>query len=85
MQTIYLVTDDYSTPVEMHLALKRMLGLPQYYGCNADALADCLSPSRPICLWVSGSDEGEVAQALDRCAAAVRDAGGTVRRCDGSR
>lgn len=26
-----------------HAYLKERLGLPEYYGCNLDALADCLS------------------------------------------
>ena len=32
MQTILIDGSRYSSPREMHLALKRMLSLPDYYG-----------------------------------------------------
>ena len=36
MQTIMIDGSIYATPREMHLALKKMLSLPEYYGLNAD-------------------------------------------------
>lgn len=79
MQTLYLVPSDYTTPLELHLALKRMLHLPNHYGCNADALADCLSPSHPVRLWIAGAANEALTSALQKCALAVHDAGGDVR------
>ncbi len=43
MQTIMIDGSLYSSSRELHLALKRLLSLPDYYGLNADALNDCLS------------------------------------------
>ena len=43
MQTIMIDGSMYAAPKDLHLALKRMLSLPDYYGMNADALNDCLS------------------------------------------
>ena len=42
MQTIMIDGSMYASPRELHLALKKMLFLPEYYGLNADALNDCL-------------------------------------------
>ena len=36
MQTIYLDASSYSTPRDLHAALKSMLSLPDYYGMNAE-------------------------------------------------
>ena len=43
MHTICLFGNDYASPTDVHLAIKRLLNLPEYYGLNADALNDCLS------------------------------------------
>ena len=48
MQTIMIDGSMYQTPREMHLALKKMLSLPDYYGLNADALNDCLGEKAEI-------------------------------------
>ena len=72
MQTIYLDASSYSTPHELHAALKSMLSLPEYYGMNADALNDCLSERRePVRLWIASRGDGEVTRALDRICAVV--------------
>ena len=64
MQTICLFASDYASSREVHLALKRLLDLPDYYGLNADALNDCLSelPGTPA-LWFRPDAEGEAASA----------------------
>ena len=38
MQTIMIDGSCYSDARELHLAIKRMLSLPDWYGMNADAL-----------------------------------------------
>lgn len=43
METIFIDGRSCRTVKELHLTLKLMLRLPDYYGCNADALNDCLS------------------------------------------
>ena len=43
MQTIYLDAADLKDKAQVHQTLKLLLDLPDYYGMNADALADCLS------------------------------------------
>ena len=80
MQTIMIDGSRYASARELHLALKRMLSLPEYYGMNADALNDCLSERRsPVSLWVLDEGKGEVAAAVDLVRAVVRDNGGTVK------
>ena len=49
------------TAAGLHLQLSELLDLPEYYGNNLDALADCLGDIRQeVCLVL------ENAQALDR-------------------
>ena len=80
MQTIYLDASKYATPQALHEALKVLLNLPSYYGCNADALNDCLSERpTPLRLWIASRGEGKVARALDLICQVVRDNGGTVK------
>ena len=80
MQTIYLDASSYSTPRDLHAALKSMLSLPDYYGMNADALNDCLSERRePVCLWIASSGSGEVARSLAAVRSVVEDLDGTVK------
>lgn len=66
--TIFIDADKYQTAKELHLALKMLLGLPEYYGCNADALHDCLEErrERPRVVILS-TGAGETAEALNKC------------------
>lgn len=43
MKTIALDFSSLKTREEVHGYLKKKFGFPDYYGCNLDALADCLS------------------------------------------
>ena len=80
MQTILLDGNRYSSPKELHQAVRAMLSLPDYYGMNADALYDCLSERRdPVHLWISSPGEGEVARSLSAVRAVIEDLGGTVK------
>ena len=80
MTTLFIDASRYSTPRELHAALKAMLSLPDYYGMNADALHDCLSERRdPVHLWIASSGEGEVARSLAAVCAVAEDLGGTVK------
>ena len=80
MTTLFIDASRYSTPRELHAALKSMLSLPDYYGMNADALHDCLSERRdPVHLWIASSGEGEVARSLAAVCAVAEDLGGTVK------
>ena len=80
MKTIMLEGSLYSTPKDLHQALKSMLSLPDYYGMNADALNDCLS-ERPeqVNLWITDPGSGETAEALRVVRTVVEDNGGEVR------
>ena len=79
MHTIFLSGADYQTARELHGALKRLLGLPDHYGHNADALYDCLSERREkVNLVVLGEGNPDVAGAIRKCAAVVSDLGGQV-------
>ena len=43
-----------------HEYISRQLGFPDYYGCNLDALSDCLSEmKRNSCIVLTDSDEIE--------------------------
>lgn len=80
MQTIMIDGSMYASRQELHLALKRMLSLPDYYGMNADALNDCLSerPS-PVNLWILDPGTGEMASAVKTISAVFADNGGMVK------
>ena len=80
MQTICLFASDYHSREEVHRALKRMLNLPEYYGMNADALADCLSERKECpALWFRGGENEEVNAALALAARVFADQGGEVK------
>ncbi|MGZ3755969.1 MAG: barstar family protein [Mucilaginibacter sp.] len=42
MRIITINGDQFKTPKEFHVILKRALSFPEYYGENLDALWDCL-------------------------------------------
>ena len=81
-QTIFIDADRYASAKELHLALKLMLDLPDYYGCNADSLYDCLSDRRglQLNLYILSDGTGDTADALRKCAKVVEDLGGKVKR-----
>ena len=80
MHTFFLDASSYSTPRDLHAALKSMMALPDYYGMNADALYDCLSDlPEPVHLRIVSPGEGDVAHSLSTVCAVVRDLGGTVK------
>lgn len=78
--TIFVDGSQYASAKELHLALKMLLNLPEYYGCNADALHDCLSERRtPVNLVVLSDGEGEVADAMRKVKRVFDDCGGAVK------
>lgn len=80
MHTIFLDGRDYASARDLHEALRRLLSLPDYYGCNADALYDCLKGRREtIRLIVSCPGNAEVAATLRKCAAVIDDLSGEAR------
>lgn len=79
MHTIFLNGSDYTTARELHEDIQLLLRLPERYGHNADALHDCLTERREtVNLVVRGHLSGEAEAAFSRCAAVIRDLGGTV-------
>ena len=80
MNTICLFGPDYDSPGALHAALKDLLGLPEYYGMNADALNDCLSERRECpALWIRRGGAEEILPELDLIARIFRDNGGEVK------
>ena len=80
MQTIMLDGSLYPTAKDLHLALKAMLSLPDYYGMNADALNDCLSErAEKVNLWIADPGSGETADALRIIRAVIEDNGGQIK------
>lgn len=79
--TIFIDADRYSSAKALHQALKMMLDLPEYYGCNADALYDCLSErtGKPVNLCILSAGDGEVADALKKCIRVIEDLDGEVK------
>lgn len=79
--TIFIDGSQYQTAKALHLALKMMLDLPEYYGCNADALYDCLSErTSPVNLVLLNDGEAEVAEALRKVIRVVEDCSGKIHR-----
>ena len=80
MQTIMISGSEYKSPRDLHLALKFMLSLPEYYGMNADALNDCLSERvSPVNLWILDPGSGEVASAISILRSVFSNNGGKVK------
>ena len=78
--TIFIDGSQYASARELHLALKMLLNLPEHYGCNADALYDCLSERKhPVNLVVLNDGAGEVADAMRKVRRVVEDCGGDVK------
>ncbi len=78
--TVFIDGAKYATPKELHRALQMMLALPAYYGCNADALHDCLEERvTPVNAVVYSQGEGDVAEALAKCLRVIEDCGGDVK------
>lgn len=76
MHTYFIDGSSLSGARDVHLCLKTLLSLPDYYGCNLDALNDCLSERKPIRLWVAALGNEQTAEELRRCAMVIRDNGG---------
>ena len=78
--TIFIDAARYASAKELHLALKMMLELPEYYGCNADALYDCLSERKDcqVNLCILSAGEGETARALQKCIRVIEDLNGEI-------
>ena len=79
--TIFIDAQRYASAKELHLALKMLLDLPEYYGGNADALYDCLSEriGKPVNLCLLSDGEGEVADALRKVVHVIEDLGGDTK------
>ena len=79
--TIFIDGNAYASKHELHQALKMLLDLPEYYGCNADALYDCLSErtGKPVNLCILSQGDGEVAEALKKCIRVIEDLDGEVK------
>ena len=79
--TIFIDGAAYATKQAIHLALKMLLDLPEHYGCNADALYDCLSErtGKPVNLCLLSAGEGEVADALKKVVHVIEDLGGDTK------
>ena len=80
--TIFIDANRYTSGKELHQALRMMLDLPDYYGCNADALYDCLSErtGKPVNLILLSCGSGEVADALQKVVHVIEDLGGDTKR-----
>ena len=79
--TLFIDAARYASAKELHLALKMLLNLPEYYGCNADALYDCLSErtGKPVNLVLLSQGEGETAEALRKVVLVIEELGGDTK------
>ena len=79
--TIFIDAARYASAKELHLALKMLLSLPEHYGCNADALYDCLSErvGKPVNLVLLSQGEGETAEALRKVVLVIEELGGDTK------
>ena len=79
MQTLFIDGRQYADGRALHQALQRMLSLPEWYGCNADALHDFLAGrTEPLRVVILSPGQGDTASALDKCLRVFRDLGHTV-------
>lgn len=79
-QTLFIDGSRYPTARALHEALRMMIPLPGYYGCNADALYDCLSErTTPLNAVIMHPGEGETADALRKVVRVIEDCSGSVR------
>ena len=79
--TLFIDADRYPTARALHEALKLLLDLPAHYGCNADALYDCLSERvSPVNLCILSEGTGETADALKKVIRVVEELDGNVTR-----
>ena len=79
--TIFIDAERYASAKELHQALKLLLDLPEYYGCNADALYDCLSErvGQPVNLCILSAGEGDTASALQKIVRVIEALGGDTK------
>ena len=79
--TIFIDAARYASAKELHQALQMMLDLPEHYGCNADALYDCLSErvGKPVNLTILSAGEGETMVALNKVVHVIEDLGGDTK------
>ena len=79
--TIFIDGNAYASKHELHQALKMLLDLPEHYGCNADALYDCLSErvDKPVNLCILSAGDGETAAALQKVVRVIEDLGGDTK------
>ena len=79
--TIFIDGNAYASKQELHQALKMLLDLPEHYGCNADALYDCLSErtGKPVNLCLLSAGKGDVADALRKVVHVIEDLGGDTK------
>ena len=52
MRRIIIDAGDMRDRDSLHLVMKEALNLPEHYGCNLDALWDCLMDIRPAELYL---------------------------------
>jgi ribonuclease inhibitor len=75
--TIFIDGRQYASAKELHLALKMLFSLPEHYGCNADALYDCLTDiDEYTCIGFFGTGEtdSEAGRYLQRLKRVMLDA-----------
>ena len=79
--TIFIDAARYASAKELHLALKMLLNLPEHYGCNADALYDCLSErtGKPVNLVLLSQGAGETMDAMRKVVHVIEDLGGDTK------
>lgn len=73
MNKIVIDLDTFETIREFHLWLKEQCLFPEYYGCNLDALYDCLSEDPNYEFEIKTSKKFEVYQI--QLVRAIEDAG----------
>lgn len=59
MKTIKIDLDSFEDKRQFHLYLKEQCAFPEYYGCNLDALYDCLSENNDFYFEIVESEKYE--------------------------
>lgn len=58
MKKVTVSAAQWKAPRDVHQTLKEALGFPDFYGNNLDALHDCLTDMKDVCIIIENCAQG---------------------------